>query len=236
MHCCPHCQRTYSRKNYFDRHVGVCVFLSKSKKEQLIEIEERQHTPTVAELYLVVMELVNKNKKLEEKVEVLSKGMKLTKKKEKLTLLEWLNVTYKNISAEFNTWLNIVQVSRANLEIFFETDYVGGVMSALKHQLPLADEGRPVRAFNDNNTFYVYIDNKWQPMDNEAYLKLMYAYDKKLMVEFGNWQKENSDKMYLDDFFMKYNKYMNKMMATRELMYSRIKKELHSYLREAQCL
>ena len=93
MHCCPHCQRSYSRKIYFDRHIGVCEFLSKSKKAQKLDIEERKDTPTVRDLYMVVMELVKKNKQLEDRIEELSKlgGMTTQKKQQKVDLIEWLN-------------------------------------------------------------------------------------------------------------------------------------------------
>jgi hypothetical protein len=235
MHCCPHCQRTYSRKIYFDRHIGICEFLCKSKKAQILDIEERKDTPTVRDLYLVVMELVTKNKQLEEKVAELSKlgvGIKTQKKQQKIDLLDWLNMTYAN-AIDYTTWLNDTKVTRADLNILFETDYVGGIMSALKRQLLLDDEQRPLRAFDlkGSNTFYLFNGKKWTIMDNEAYLKLMHAYDKKSLIEFGNWQRENKDKMYLDDFSLTFNKNMKKIMITREPVYSRIKKELFSYLR-----
>jgi len=234
MHCCPYCQRSYSRKIYFERHIGICEFLSKSKKAQNVDIEERKDTPTVRDLYMVVMELVKKNKQLEDRIEELSKlgGMAIQKKQQKVDLIEWLNTTYAN-ATDYTAWLSEVQLNRADLNIFFETDYVGGVMNALKRQLIQTDEQIPVRAFESkgNNIFYMYNGKKWLVMDNESYLKMMHVFDKKILVEFGNWQTENKDKLYLDEFSLKFNKYMKKIMATREPLYSRIKKELYHYLK-----
>ena len=235
MHCCPHCRRSYSRKIYFDRHVGVCEFLAKSKKQQAIDIEERKDVPTMRELYTVVMELVQKNKQLEEKVLELSKlggGIAKQRQQQKMNIIDWLNATYTD-ATDFTEWLSKAQVSRAQLNILFEADYSVGVTSALKQLLSIADEKRPLRAFETNNVFYVCIDKKWSIMDNETYLKLMYAFDRKVLNEFGEWQKENKDKMYLDDFSLMYNKNVNKVMATREPMYSRVKKQLYSYLKES---
>ena len=59
----------------------------------------------------------------------------------------------------------------------------------------------------------------------------MHVYDKKFLVEFGNWQRENKEKLYSDEFAVTFNNYMKKMMATREPLYSRIKKEIYQHLR-----
>jgi len=231
MHNCPYCQRAYSRKIYFDRHVGICEYLAKSKREKKIDNEERHNTPSISDLYTVVMELVIKNKQLEEKVEELIKRGGVTKQKQKLNHIEWLNTTFTH-AADYNGWLKNVVVTRDDLNIFFDTDYVGGVMSALKQQLVLSDEERPLRASDQANVFYVFIDNKWIQMDNETYLKIMYVFDQKIMIEFGHWQQENKEKLFRDNFSHKFNKYMKNMMATREPLYSRVKKGLFNYLRE----
>jgi len=230
MYCCPHCQRNYQRKTYFDRHVGVCKILCQSKQKQKIDTEERIDTPTLRQLYTVVMELVLKNKQLEEKVQEMSSWANV--KQRKLNTIDWLNMTY-NVADDYTVWLSKIQVTQAHLKVLFESDYVNGVMSTLKQMLLLNCDKRPLRSFNTkNNVFYLYsqTEKKWIEMDNETYLKLMYALDKKMVVEFGKWQRANKDKMYLDDFSQTFTNYTKKVMATREQMYSRVKKELYNYL------
>jgi len=232
MYCCPHCQRSYQRKTYFDRHVGVCSILCQSKQKQKIETEERVDTPTLRQLYTVVMELVLKNKQLEEKVREMSTWKNV--KQQKINTIDWLNITY-NDAFDYSDWLSNIQVTQTHLKVLFDSDYANGVMSALKEMLPLNDDNnkRPLRAFKmKNNVFYLFnqADKKWLQMDNETYLKLMYALDKKMVVEFGKWQRANKDKMYLDDFSQTFTNYTKKVMATREQMYSRVKKELYNYL------
>lgn len=232
MHCCPHCQRNYQRKIYYDRHVGVCEFLCKSKKGRKQDIEENNDTPTIRELYMVVMELVVKNKQLEEKLHEMSKMVNI--KKQKLNINDWLNMTYPDVM-DYTAWLSEVKVTQEHMNTLFETDYVGGVTSSLKQQLLLGNDRRPIRAFaSKDNGFYLYnqAEKKWLMMDNETYLKLMYVFDKKVMVEFGNWQRENKEKLYTDSFSLIYNKHTKKVMASREPLYSRIKRELYSYLRQ----
>ena len=234
MHCCPHCRRNYQRKLYYDRHVGLCEFLCKSKQQRKLDIEEQTDTPTVRELYMVVMELVRKNKQLEDKLNEMSKSVHI--KSQKLNIIEWLNATYKESVIDYPTWLKQIQIKREHLHFLLESDYATGIVNILKQQLPLENERRPLRAFNSkDNTFYLYnhADHTWSMMDNETYLKMMYALDKQMTVEFGNWQRENKDKLYSDEYSLKYNTFMKKMMATREPMYSRIKRELYQHLRTA---
>ena len=231
MHCCPHCQRNYQRKIYYDRHVGVCEFLCKSKKGRNQDIEEHRDTPTMRELYMVVMELVAKNKQLETKLHEMSKMV--TIKKQKMNMSDWLNMTYPNVM-DYAAWLSEVNITQAHLHTLFETDYVGGVMCSLKQHLLLGNERRPIRAFAlKENAFYLCTPAaKWIMMDNDTYLQLMYVFDKKVMVAFGSWQRENKEKLYTDSFSLTYNNYTKKVMASREKLYSRIKRELYDYLRE----
>ena len=236
MYCCPHCQRSYQRKTYFDRHVGVCKILCQSKQTQKLETEERLDTPTLRQLYTIVMELVLKNKELEEKVsELRSTG--LTVKQRKINTIDWLNMTYSKAD-DYTDWIRNIQVTQVHLKKLFDSNYANGVMSTFKEMMPLTDDddnNRPLRAFNTkNNVFYIYnqADKKWIEMDNETYLKLMYILDKKMVVEFGKWQRANKDKMYSDDFSETYTNYTKKVMATREQMYSRVRKELYNYLRQ----
>ena len=230
MHHCPYCQQGYTRKTYFDRHVLICAILCKSKKEQKLEEEEIQDTPTLRNLYKVVKELVVKNKQLEEKVQEMSTY--INAKKQKMNVTEWLNVTY-NQATDYLTWFSEIQVKQSHLQILFDSDYANGVTSVLKQLLQDEDARRPLRAFNTKeNAFYFYSENKWLLMDNESYLKLMHVLDKKMMNEFVLWQRENKEKFYADELSDKFYAYTNKMMATREPLYSRIKKNLYSYLKE----
>ena len=43
---------------------------------------------------------------------------------------------------------------------------------------------------------------------------------------------ENKEKLYTDSFSLIYNKHTKKVMASREPLYARIKRELYSYLRQ----
>jgi hypothetical protein len=227
---CPHCQRKYQRKIYFERHTAVCEVLCKAKKERLLEVEERSDTPSVRDLYLVVMEMTVKYNQLEQKYQEMAKLVNI--KKQKLDIGDWLNATYVDVKA-YTSWFDDIMVSRDDLETLFQSDYVNGVVKVLCKCLPLEDELRPIRAYTTKcNVFYYYDQkNKWSVIDSDVYNKLMHLLDKKFMSEFLKWQNENRDRLHLDDFSLIYAKNVKKIMATREQLYSRIKKELYQYLK-----
>jgi len=235
MIVCPHCQRSYQRKLYYDRHVGVCQLLSKSKRERTLEIEEQDDTPSVRDLYLAVMEMTEKYSQLEQKFAELSKYAAI--KKQKLNIIDWLNTNYNSRATDYQMWFNTIQVQYEDLDRLFKTDYIGGVGLMLQKLLPLEDDTRPLRAFaGKDSVFYVYrqTENRWDIMDGETFTKMMHLFDKQFMVAFVQWQNENKHRMHLDDFSETYTKNAKKIMggnSTREQLYSRIKKELYTYLR-----
>jgi hypothetical protein len=233
MFACSHCQRNYQRKIYFDRHVIACQFLAQSKRERLLESEELADTPTVRELYSIILALGSKCNELETKLIAIQKWTHITKKK--LNITEWLNTTYA-VNQDYEEWFAQINVDALDLAGLFETDYVNGVIRVLKQQLLPSNEQRPVRAFTSKeNTFYIYRAQKWLMCDEDTFTKLMYLFDKQFMREFIRWQNENKSRMSTDDSFSDlYAKNMKKIMggnSTREQLYSRIKKEFYLYIR-----
>lgn len=231
MFCCLHCQRNYQRKTYFDRHVIACQFLSKSKKERVLESEELADTPTVRELYSIILELATQCKYLETKIAAINKWAHITK--QKLNVTDWLNTTYPS-AMDYSKWMKTLNVTSADLAVLFETDYVEGVVRFLKPMLK-EEEKRPIRAFTmKENTFYIR-EEKWHLCESESFTKLMHLLDNQFMREFISWQNANKNRMATDDSFSDlYSKNMKKIMGgtyTREQLYSRIKKELYMHLR-----
>ena len=70
---CGFCSRQYKRKSYYIRHMNICEYLYKNKREREIENEEIDDTPDLRTLYEIILELTNKNILLEKKVDKLTK-------------------------------------------------------------------------------------------------------------------------------------------------------------------
>ena len=233
MFCCAHCQRNFQRKVYFDRHVIACQFLSKSKKERVLEREELADTPSVRELYSIILELAAKCQDLETKMTAIGKWAHITK--QKLNITDWLNTTYP-AAMNYEDWVKTLNVTPADLQVLFETDYVEGVVHYLKQQLTGGEKSeQPIRAFTTKeNTFYIYTA-KWRLCEPETFTKLMHVLDNQFMREFITWQNTNKKRMATEDSFSDlYAKNMKKIMggsSTREQLYARIKKEWYMHLR-----
>jgi len=243
MFTCISCQRSYQRKTYFDRHVIACEFLSKSKREKTIESEELEDTPSVRELYAIILELATKCNQLEGKLNAVSKWTNITK--QKLNIVNWLNTNHNNDEIEdYATWFGNVKITETHLNHLFETDYVGGIVAALKEYLPIKKQNdnidtRPLRAFTSkDNVFYLYnkSDKQWKMVDLECFNKLMYLFDNIFMGEFVKWQNTNKHRISIEDNFQDiYSRNLKNIMGgknTREQLYSRIKKELYLYIRD----
>ena len=234
MFCCMHCQRNYQRKLFFDRHVIACQFLSKSKKERVLEREELSDTPSVRELYSIILELGAKCKDLETKLTTINKWAHITK--QKLNITDWLNTTYP-LAKDYDNWFNTLHVTQKELAVLFETDYVEGVVSILKQHWKEEESAYPIKAFTvKENTFYIYTPAaKWRLCEPETFTKLMHLLDNQFMREFIAWQNANKQRMATEDSFSEvYAKNMKKIMggsSTREQLYTRIKKEWYMHLR-----
>lgn len=242
MPSCNFCQRTYQRKIYFDRHVIACEFLSKSNRERNLELEELSDTPSVRDLYKIIMELAAKCNNLESQMNNIIKATNI--KKQKLNITDWLH-QHKSSDTErisFNQLLKNIKITRDDLNILFETDYVNGAVKVLNKYLTNKDTF-PICAFNNkDNKMYIYCENdsvnndntdvvEWRMCNNDDYKKLMFLIDKQFLSEFVKWQDENKHKGSNDDFALIYSKNMKKVMGgERDTLYSRIKKELYNLI------
>ena len=246
MFSCPSCQRSYQRKSYFDRHMLICEIVCKTKKERELDNEERADTPSVRELYIIIMELATKCNHLEQKVNDMSKWV--TKKKQAMKITDWLNATYTAAAAaaaagktnddasslDYYSWLAQINLKRDHLEYIFNEDYIGGMLQTLSK---LLDETRILHAFTSkDNALYAYtVKDKWVLLDDIAFNKMLVVLDTQMMNEFVKWQNENKSKMTTsDDFAVTYAKNVKKIMGgnhTREQLFSRIKRELYKHIK-----
>ncbi len=233
---CPACQRKYKRQNYYDRHVLLCKLLDqvkKTKKERDQQDEERADTPTLRDLYIVVMELATKYTHLEEKMNEMAKWVNT--KKQKLKITDWLNSNYKE-AVTYTDWLATITFTRANLEFIFNADYITGMGLTLQHLYNAMTTTPFMHAFTaKENGLYIYNPvEQWHVMSEKEFLQLMHLLDKKSMTEFVKWQTENKAKMHLDDFTIKYALNVKKIMGNnipREQLYARVRRELFKYIR-----
>ena len=235
MFCCPCCSRTYQRKIYYDRHYNVCQLLAQTKRTRELNLEESSDTPSLRDLYLVVMEMTAKYNKLEQKMNNLLQLASI--KKQKVDLIVWLNQTYTEANP-FLAWLGEIKTQRKHLECIFNLGYNNGMNTILKQFIAVSDERRPLRAFKSRDSvLYAQLGPAgWLVLENDMFIKIVHILDKQCMKEFVLWQNENIDNLSKDSFANTYALNLKKMMGddfTQEQISQRIKRELYNYLQEA---
>lgn len=236
MFACPSCQRTYKRQNYYERHTVVCKILCKTKKERSQEDEERADTPTIRDLYVVVMELASNYLQLEKKMTEMSKWVNT--KKQKLKITDWLNTNYM-ATTNYADWLTTIPIhfTRVNLEFIFNSDYITGLGLTLQQLCATGGGDGVLKAFTaKDNMLYIYANStdQWRLMTDAEFITLMHLLDKRALIEFVQWQTENKPKMHLDDFAITYAVNVKKIMGNnlaRDQIHARIRRELFKHIR-----
>lgn len=230
---CRFCSKKFTRKIYYDRHILVCELLCKTSKERSLDAEETEDIPTIRKLYGIIMEMSIKYKKLEEKVDELSKYVDT--KKKKIDIIEWLNITYKT-GVPFQEWMNQIKVERKHLEYIFDKDYVYGAVELLREFIERQREDDlevPIRCFEQKeNTFYIFDeDSKWVEMQYSQFDKMIDFISKQFLHEFVVWQNENKHRMEDDSYSILYMKNVKKINGgnhtTSDQLYKKIYRELY---------
>ena len=251
---CNFCSKKFTRKIYYDRHILICELLSKSQKERKLEVEECEDTPTVHKLYEIIMEMSVKYKKLEEKVEELSKYV--DSKKKKINVINWLNTTYKNCEV-FDKWIHKIKVERKHLELIFSHDFIYGSLQIIKDFVSTIDEEHmPIRSYDQkDNVLYVFDkvtdecadanananantdtdSTTWREIKQLQFDKMMDFISKQILHEFVLWQNENKHRMEDDNYAMIYMTNVKKINggnnSTTEQLYKKIHRELYKSLK-----
>lgn len=227
---CPTCLRHYKSKYFYNRHVGVCELLSKGKQELSRDTEERQYTPSVHELYMLVLDLSFKNSKLEEKVAQLTKWKARSIKK-----MPAIEVITKKYTPEccFSNWIQTLVLDEKHLNNVFENDYIGGIALILEEVVPHNLTTIPLSAICQNNTLYVYED-QWITMKKTHYEQLNKYISKNLMTLFVKWQQNNMHRMKNENFADVYVQNVQKVIGSKyssDRINASIKKTLYELLK-----
>ena len=209
---CPYCTKEYSRKSSLDKHVLLCDFLQKSKKEKELDIQETENLPSYKELVMIVQELAVKNKKLEEKMVHLEKWVET--KKKKINVKQWLNQNV-NPSSSFTEWCQQIQVTQHHLHYLFEStihETVNRIMSDYKRE---QQSIIPVYAFDQkNNVFYICAENReWTEMTNANFSSMLIKMQQRLLQEMDKWRTQNIQQINANEKLGDlYNKTIMKLM------------------------
>ena len=257
---CVLCKKEYKLKSNYTKHTLFCETINKTQHERIRE-NDTDKMPTMREMYSILLEVTAKYSQLEKKMEEMTKWTEI--KKRKLNVIEWLNETNLS-TISFNEWSSSnILITRKHLDIMFKHDYIHGCIEIIKDLLSSTDLNKlPLKSFNQKeNTLFIATlvtsnceeegndndndndndknkesssDIKWEIMSDKMFIEFISKISKQLLTEFIKWQKENTDKIYEDEFSNKYAVNFQKILGgnnTQEYNNSRIKKELYKYLK-----
>lgn len=216
-YCCPHCNRTYKRKIYFDRHVIGCSIMSKSKSMRSLELEELHDTPTLRELYDLVLEMGKKMSHMEERLDEMQKWVK--QKKQKINIIEWLQGQY-NPMMTFEDWIKNTTIKEDDILSLETKGFFEIIVDIFKKNISTMADSIPVRAFDkENNLLYVYSTDGWTKMPSIQLNETMKLLHKKFIRALISWKTTNIDHCTQTELRetneMRYNKYIQKSMMAK---------------------
>ena len=173
IYCCPHCNRTYKRKIYYDRHVLVCEMLSKPKKQRDLEVEELSDTPSVRKLYDLVMEMGKKMSVMEQRINEMDKWVKM--RKQKVNIIEWLNQQYTPCLL-FDKWIENINITDKHVTLLKNTGLLETIIEIFRENISTNEHEIAVRGFDRGNyALYIFTKEGWHKMAQEDIRKAMSA-------------------------------------------------------------
>lgn len=221
---CSICSKLFSKKKY-ENHIIICDIIGrendgikKSKNSNNcgndLYNDDDETIYNAYQLHKIINHLAIKCKKLENKVEEMSKQFSL--KKNNVDVLEYLNTNYNNTNT-INIWIEKLKVERKHIEFIFEDNLIDGFINIFKDWFSINNENLyniniPIRSFlHKKNILYYYSNTeKWEILELEEFFKIMNKIYKKIYIEFVLWQNENLHLLQHNDQHIS-NEFINKL-------------------------
>ncbi len=235
-HYCEYCNKQYTRKSSYNRHVILCEVMNQSKRIRECEEQEETDVPTIKQLYSIIQELAISQKKMGSKMEMMQKWV--DKKKKKISVIDWL-IDNTNPCNTFENWVLKLEVIQEDITVLTDNTIVQTIINILKRNLPADDNSSyPIACFTEkSNKIYVYVDNtqKWVQQTQTQFVYILKIVHSKILKMLCSWRNDNSDKITHNEQFAElYNKTRLKLMSfdfAHELSMSKIRSPLYSHLK-----
>jgi hypothetical protein len=233
---CETCGKKYLRKSSLEKHIILCEFLSKTKREKDILKEEENDLPSYLQLTYIVQELSLKYSKLEKQMEDMQKWIE--KKKKKINVISWLNSNVEPPQT-FTDWINELILKEEHFEFLMENNIIQTIHLILEENLT-SNKIYPIKSFSQKiNVFYICESNKsrciWKQMIFEDFAKLLKNIQNKLLILLSQWRITNKEQIDNNDSIsILYNKTIIKLMNisfTQDATSGKIKSNLYNYLK-----
>lgn len=235
---CNTCEKHYSRKSSYDKHLILCNFLIKSKEEKKIINEESSDLPNYMQLVNIVQELSLKYIRLENQLSDMQKWV--DKKKKKINVVSWLNDTI-HPTKTFLQWTSGLQVEERHFEFLLENTIIQTFQLILEENVTSSSvhpEILPIKCFSQKSSlFYIYDtqESGWRVMTFEDFIKILKPVQTKLLNALIQWKTIKKEEMDNDDkLSILYSKTIIKLMNVsfvQDATTNKIRSQLYNYLK-----
>jgi hypothetical protein len=225
--CCIYCGKSYKTRMNLEKHLILCEITHKSKKQHHSDcdiVESLDDSISSKKLYQIVMQLSLKCNRLENKVADLSKYV--TKKKQKIDIIEYLNDTTRTTNCPtllFENITEIITVEQSDIEFLFHNSFVDTINKIFSRSIYDNNEQNeiiPIAAFKEKkNTLYVYTKNNeshipsWSIVTRENFIRFLNIVQFKISKAFSEWRKKNAQLLNENDnHSILYDKTFSKLM------------------------
>ena len=236
--CCPHCDKKYTRKSSYTRHIILCEVLHQTKREKKCAEVETTDIPTTRQLYNIIQELAIKYQNMEQKMNDMQKWVET--KKKKLNIINWLNTNCEPTTL-IQQWIQTILVNEEHIEILIEQNMAQTISAILREKLQQNKDGshQPLYCLTQKeNLFYCYnnADDKWSQFTTEEFIIMLKRIHGKLVKALCEWHDKNVEKINRSDKMqILYNKTMIKLMGANftqdSQILSKIKNDLYHQIK-----
>jgi hypothetical protein len=240
VYSCDTCDKKYTQKSSLQKHIVLCGFITKTKREKQIQKEEDSDIPTYFQLVNIVQELSIKYNKLENQLTEMQKWVE--KKKKKINVISWLNINMEP-RIYFQDWIKTFVIKEEHFRFLMENTIIDCFQNILEEHLTIRETESnletvyPIKCFSQkNNLFYIYTsDKEWRQMSFEDFICLFKQIQGQLLKALTTWKIQN--KKYIEDndsISILCNKTIIKLMEisfTKDTVFGKIKTNLYNYLK-----
>ena len=230
---CKYCNKTYKSSAHLEKHTLLCKLMCDMASENMTVLDD---IPTPRSMYIMLLELANKYKNLEEKYEHLNKWV--LKKKKKINLSEWLNEHMdKPVCVNYISYFDDnFEVTLSDIDILFNSNY-NEFFDIILQKMDFNNS--PVVAFGDKtNTIYGFVEDKWCELSKKQLSSLFFRCKKTIFskaLELKTLKKDQITKC--EKLEAKFDRLMLKLINAemsndrlynklRFCFYNRIKKDI----------
>jgi len=194
MHKCS-CGKTYQRLKPFHEHRALCELIRLNRSD----LQDSLETPSLREMWLAMQQLINKNTRLEKKVDELSALVR--KHKNKLSVTQWLetNITPK---INFDHLIKNITIQDNDLSIMFDNSFIEGITKIFMNTIEKYErEEIPIHSFKQKQSkLFIYRNDKWQILNIKELCEIVDKIHSKIHNRFSEYRKninmENPEKLY----------------------------------------